>query len=163
MTAVAPSRTKCVKKGARWLKIGLPTGQTLGPIRKTRNVPESLFGDRAALVCSLLPKSEVGVRGSGNTAAPHGHRSEKNHGTRRMEFSGIPSWVRRDVRFGTNRTSDSSFGRWKNLGIFHADVPRHRFRPIPYNPYCDVRTYRAFKSSFVVIWLIRLNASEPHL
>ena len=60
-------------------------------------------------------------------------------------------------------TSDSSFGHWKNLGIFHADVPRHRFRPIPYNPYCDVRTYRAFKSSFVVIWLIRLNAGEPHL
>ena len=51
----------------------------------------------------------------------------------------------------------------KNLGVFHADVLWFCFRPILYNPYCDVRAYRAFKSSFVVIWLIRLNAGEPHL
>ena len=51
----------------------------------------------------------------------------------------------------------------ENLGVFYADMPWYRFRAIPYNPYCDVRAYRAFKSSFVVIWLIRLNAGEPHL
>ncbi len=51
----------------------------------------------------------------------------------------------------------------KNLGVLHADVPWFSFRPILYNPYCDVRAYRAFKSSFVVIWFIRLNAGEPHL
>lgn len=45
----------------------------------------------------------------------------------------------------------------------HADVPWFRFRPILYNPYRDVWACRAFKRSFVVIRLIRLNAGQPHL
>jgi hypothetical protein len=45
----------------------------------------------------------------------------------------------------------------------HADVPWFRLRPILYNPYRDVWACRAFKRSFVVIRLIRLNAGQPHL
>src|SRR4029078_8543812 len=36
-------------------------------------------------------------------------------------------------------------------------------RPIFYNSCCDVWACRAFKRSFVVIRLIRLNTGEPHL
>jgi hypothetical protein len=43
------------------------------------------------------------------------------------------------------------------------DVPWFGSRPKFYNAYCYVWTHRAFKSSFVVIWLIRLNTGEPHL
>lgn len=81
------------------------------------------------------------------------------HDKARTRSAVKPEYVRIGRRSGSSASSlNKATSVAEDLGVFDANLLWFKFRPILYNPYRDI-----FKSSFVVIWLIRFNTGEPHL